>query len=284
MIVAKENYRRRRGRRAISPGMGRMKVPLARVALALIVLFGVLVGVGSFTFDLRPRGSATSAPTRGLRQLPHHERRSTTRGAKGPHHASATCVDCHLPHEFVPKYIAKAENGYRHSKGVHAAGLPRADPDQAAATRILQENCMRVPRRFRARDRRREHARGAGRGGVRALPPQRGARAAGVGTVSRRWAGFGIRDAEDQGWRNERRATGSGVPPAEGAASATGARGPRRRRGRPGGRLTARRRVLAFALIVVIVAVASALVTALLVSIFKRKQEAKNPYPASSST
>src|SRR4051812_25698206 len=39
-----------------------------------------------------------------------------------------------------------------------------------------------------------------------------------------------------------------------------------------------RRRVLAFAIIVVIVAGASALVTGLLVSIFNRKQEAKNPY------
>src|SRR5689334_12149615 len=39
-----------------------------------------------------------------------------------------------------------------------------------------------------------------------------------------------------------------------------------------------RRRLLAFAIIVVIVAGASALVTALLVSIFNRKQEAKNPY------
>src|SRR4051794_23441626 len=44
------------------------------------------------------------------------------------------------------------------------------------------------------------------------------------------------------------------------------------------GRLTARRRLLAFAIIVVIVAGASALVTALLVSIVNRKQEAKNPY------
>src|SRR3954467_11376932 len=43
-------------------------------------------------------------------------------------------------------------------------------------------------------------------------------------------------------------------------------------------RLTSRRRLLAFAIIVVIVAGASALVTALLVSIVNRKQEAKNPY------
>ena len=45
---------------------------------------------------------------------------------------AAVCVDCHLPHDFVPKYIAKADNGYRHSQGVHVHGLPRADHDQAA--------------------------------------------------------------------------------------------------------------------------------------------------------
>jgi cytochrome c nitrite reductase small subunit len=31
------------------------------------------------------------------------------------HHIVATCVDCHLPHAFIPKYIAKAENGHHHS-------------------------------------------------------------------------------------------------------------------------------------------------------------------------
>src|SRR5215218_4165554 len=39
-----------------------------------------------------------------------------------------------------------------------------------------------------------------------------------------------------------------------------------------------RRRLVAFAIVVVIVAIASALVTALLINIFQRKQEAKNPY------
>ena len=50
---------------------------------------------------------------------------------KASHHGVATCVDCHLPHGFVGKYLAKAENGFHHSKGVHAAELPRADPDHA---------------------------------------------------------------------------------------------------------------------------------------------------------
>ena len=35
---------------------------------------------------------------------------------KSSHHAVAACVDCHLPHGFVGKWFAKAENGYHHSK------------------------------------------------------------------------------------------------------------------------------------------------------------------------
>jgi cytochrome c nitrite reductase small subunit len=35
---------------------------------------------------------------------------------KSSHHSSASCVDCHLPHEPIKKWIAKAENGFLHSK------------------------------------------------------------------------------------------------------------------------------------------------------------------------
>lgn len=31
------------------------------------------------------------------------------------HRRAATCVDCHLPHEFVDKYLSKAKDGWNHS-------------------------------------------------------------------------------------------------------------------------------------------------------------------------
>jgi cytochrome c nitrite reductase small subunit len=34
---------------------------------------------------------------------------------KAGHHQAARFVDCHLPH-FIPKYLAKADNGWRHSR------------------------------------------------------------------------------------------------------------------------------------------------------------------------
>ena len=35
---------------------------------------------------------------------------------KSSHKAVAGCIDCHLPHDFIGKYLAKAENGWNHSR------------------------------------------------------------------------------------------------------------------------------------------------------------------------
>jgi cytochrome c nitrite reductase small subunit len=62
---------------------------------------------------------------------------------KGPHHAAARCVDCHLTYELVPKYVAKAVNGYHHSKGFTLQDFHEPiliKPHNAA---ILQQSCLR---------------------------------------------------------------------------------------------------------------------------------------------
>ena len=51
---------------------------------------------------------------------------------KGPAPRRRGCVDCHLPHDFVPKYIAKADNGYHHSKGFTLQDFHEPIHDQAA--------------------------------------------------------------------------------------------------------------------------------------------------------
>ena len=52
--------------------------------------------------------------------------------SRGPHHGAARCVDCHLPHEFIGKYVAKAVNGYHHSKGFTLQDFHEPILDQAA--------------------------------------------------------------------------------------------------------------------------------------------------------
>ena len=56
---------------------------------------------------------------------------------KASHHGVAACNDCHTPHEFVPKYMVKAENGFWHSKGLtlqdfHEPIVPPGSPTVGA--------------------------------------------------------------------------------------------------------------------------------------------------------
>ena len=54
----------------------------------------------------------------------------------------ATCVDCHLPHTLVAKYLAKAENGYYHSKGFTFGGFHEPIAIKQKNSDILQDNCL----------------------------------------------------------------------------------------------------------------------------------------------
>jgi len=61
---------------------------------------------------------------------------------KASHHTVAVCVDCHLPHAFIAKYYAKAENGFRHGKKFTTQTFDEPIVVQAEGLRILQENCI----------------------------------------------------------------------------------------------------------------------------------------------
>ena len=77
-----------------------------------------------------------------MRQLSHHERPAHS-WSRGPHHAVAGCVDCHLPHDFLPKYFAKAENGYHHSKAFTLQDFHEPIMIKSKNAGILQESCVR---------------------------------------------------------------------------------------------------------------------------------------------
>jgi cytochrome c nitrite reductase small subunit len=69
---------------------------------------------------------------------------------KSSHRAVATCVDCHLPHSFVAKYLAKAENGWHHSSAFTLQNFRepiRIGPKNAA---ILQGSCLHCHGRLTA--------------------------------------------------------------------------------------------------------------------------------------
>src|SRR5690348_15823983 len=88
---------------------------LRYLGVLFAVLVGVAVGVSAFTFHYAEGASYLSNDPRACVHC--HTMNDEYHGClRGPHHAVAVCNDCHVPHNFIGKYIAKATNGYHHSK------------------------------------------------------------------------------------------------------------------------------------------------------------------------
>lgn len=114
-----------------------IKVPL----LALCLLFGVVLGLGLFTFWYAEGASYFSSDPRACINC-HVMREQYDSWQKASHHAYASCVDCHLPHDFVGKYVAKAENGFWHSLRFTLQDFHEPIQITPKNSRILQENCV----------------------------------------------------------------------------------------------------------------------------------------------
>jgi cytochrome c nitrite reductase small subunit len=79
-----------------------------------VVGLGMLVGIGFYTFGYG----------QGWRYLSNDPRACTTchvmqghfdSWQKSSHHPVAVCNDCHLPHDFLGKWVTKMDNGFFHS-------------------------------------------------------------------------------------------------------------------------------------------------------------------------
>lgn len=108
----------------------------------LAVTTGLAAGVSAYTFRYAEGLSYLSTDPKACVNC-HIMRPEYDAWQKSSHHAVAVCVDCHLPAEFVPKYLAKAENGYRHSKEFTAQTFHEPIEIQARGREILQANCIR---------------------------------------------------------------------------------------------------------------------------------------------
>ncbi|MFO0554439.1 MAG: cytochrome c nitrite reductase small subunit [Polyangiaceae bacterium] len=115
---------------------------LSRWGLALALTVGVTAGIGGYTFSYAKGLSYFSTNPTACANC--HIMRTQLAGWQGSsHHTVAVCVDCHLPHDFVPKYLAKAENGWRHSKEFTAQTFAEPIRLKPESRRILQANCER---------------------------------------------------------------------------------------------------------------------------------------------
>ena len=120
---------------------------VARAKLVVVCAFGALAGMGAYTFQYAEGLSYFSTDPRACKNC-HIMNEQYASWTKAPHHAVARCVDCHLPHELIAKYVAKAENGYHHSKGFTLQDFHEPILIKERNAAILQENCLRCHEDF----------------------------------------------------------------------------------------------------------------------------------------
>ena len=110
--------------------------------VTLTVSLGVLAGAGGYTFRYA-RGLSYLSPDPRACVNCHIMQSQYDNWQRASHHTAAVCVDCHLPASFIAKYLAKAENGWRHGERFTTQNFHEPIVVQAAGSRILQENCVR---------------------------------------------------------------------------------------------------------------------------------------------
>lgn len=114
---------------------------MSKYIYLLIILFSLFVGIGAYTFNYGEGLSYFSKNPEACMNC-HIMRAQFDSWQKASHHTAATCVDCHLPHDFIGKYIAKAENGYNHSKAFTLQNFQEPIIITPKNSQILQKNCV----------------------------------------------------------------------------------------------------------------------------------------------
>jgi len=78
------------------------------------ILLGLLAGIGTFTFGYGKGASYLSNNPETCVNC-HVMQGHMDSWQNSSHHHVAVCNDCHLPHDFVGKWVTKADNGFFHS-------------------------------------------------------------------------------------------------------------------------------------------------------------------------
>lgn len=115
---------------------------MSRLGIALALALGGLGGIGGYTFRYGEGLSYFSTDPAACANC-HIMQPQYDAWQKSSHHISASCVDCHLPIAFVAKYLAKAENGWYHSKGFTLQDFAEPIQIKPGNIDILEANCRR---------------------------------------------------------------------------------------------------------------------------------------------
>ena len=101
-------------------------------------VIGTALGLGAFTF-VYAKGASYLSTDPAVCANCHIMGEHYAAWQRSSHRAVAGCSDCHMPHNFVGKYLAKASNGFWHSLAFTTGVFP--DPLQIKPhNRVVTEN------------------------------------------------------------------------------------------------------------------------------------------------
>jgi len=107
----------------------------------LAILFGVLLGVGIFTFGYGKGLSYLSNDPQGCANC-HVMQDHLDTWQKSSHHHVAVCNDCHLPHDPVGKWVTKGDNGFFHSLAFTLENYHEPIQIKPRNARVTQNACI----------------------------------------------------------------------------------------------------------------------------------------------
>lgn len=128
-----------------SANLGR-KAPIWLKWLAAL-LVGIGGGTGAYTFFYAEGLSYLSSDPKACVNC-HIMREQYDGWEKASHHAVATCADCHLPHDFVGKWMTKASNGYHHSEAFTLQNFHEPIMIKPGNAAVLNANCLYCHKNF----------------------------------------------------------------------------------------------------------------------------------------
>jgi cytochrome c nitrite reductase small subunit len=111
-----------------------------RIAIALGIAAGLLIGIGGYTF-VYARGYSYLTDNPAACANCHVMQEQYSGWVVSSHRRVAVCNDCHAPHDLIGKYVTKGRNGFWHSFYFTTGGFP--DPIQITPrnARITEEAC-----------------------------------------------------------------------------------------------------------------------------------------------
>ena len=112
-------------------------------AIGAAVALGIAAGLGAFTFVYAKGASYLSSDAASCANC-HIMEEHYAAWLKSSHRNVAKCADCHMPHDVIGKYSAKASNGFWHSLAFTTGRFPdplQIKPHNRAITERACRDC-----------------------------------------------------------------------------------------------------------------------------------------------